>query len=84
MGDMPDAEEQDNCEVATPLGMPSGRGTSSGTSVGYDVRRKGTSDATDLEFVEGLRAMKTGMDSSGFRVSSGKRPESRLYNFLKH
>jgi len=62
MGDMPDAEEHGICDVATPLGMPSGSGTSGGTSVGYDVRRKGASDATDLEFVEGLRAMKTGMD----------------------
>ena len=60
MGDMPDAEKHDICDVATPLGMPSGSGTSGGgTSVGYDVRRKGTSDATDLEFVEGLTLVTT-------------------------
>ncbi len=63
MGDMPDAKEHDTCDVAAPLGMPSGSGTSGGgTSDGYDVRRKATSDATDLDFVEGLKAMKTGMD----------------------
>jgi hypothetical protein len=60
----PKGKEKEMIDVETPLGVPSGSATTSGgpSTSGYVVRRPTNFDDTDQEFVEGLKAMKSGME----------------------
>jgi len=60
----PEAKEKEMSDAETPLGVPSGSATTSRghSTSGYAVSRPANFDDTDQEFVEGLKAMKSGVE----------------------
>jgi hypothetical protein len=76
------APEDDMCDVETPLGMPSGSATrnarSSSEFMVHRVSDKGdTSTCIDKEFLEGMKAMKSGMEEH-MRLMTSFRDNDKL------
>ncbi len=60
----PEAKEKEMNDVETPLGVTGGSATTFGgpSTFGYVVRRPANFDDNDQDCVEGLKAMKSGME----------------------